>query len=113
MSMLILGMLLLSTLNSESASIPTLRFKPGYVYKIRCEGRLLISSIGNESLIQAAPLPKEIGCGMILKPIAPKGSTNLLIETSIGTIQRLIEVDPNTPSPTEKEFILTSEGGSK
>ncbi len=64
----------------------------GFVTKVYCEGKLLASAVGNDELIKLEPLPKEIGCGVVLKPIQKFGKSNLLIETSTGTIQVLIEV---------------------
>ncbi len=69
-----------------------LRLTSGYIYKLRCEGRLLISAIGNDALLRLEPLPKESGCGAVLKPLGPTGTTNLLLETSTGSVSRWVEV---------------------
>lgn len=72
----------------------TLKLKAGFVHKLSCEGRLFVSSIGNDNLVRLEALPKELGCAVILKPIASSGRTNLILETSTGTIERLIEIVP-------------------
>ncbi len=88
-----------------------LKLTTGFIYKLRCEGRLLISAVGDESLLRLDPLPKDSGCGAILKPMGPTGVTNLLLETSSGSIGRTVEV--SNPSPRRQtspqlEFFLKS-----
>ena len=43
-------------------------------------------------------LPQNLGCGVILKPLRP-GSTNMILETSTGTIERLISVEDGAGKP--------------
>ena len=72
------------------APLLTILLTFGYVKKIPCEGRLYISVIGNSKLVQLEALPKELGCGVVLKPLATSGRTNLILETSTGTIEEEI-----------------------
>ena len=65
---------------------------PGFVTKIRCQGRLLVSAVGNEELVERSALPSEIGCGLILKPGSKSGQTNLIIETTTGSVSRTLVV---------------------
>jgi hypothetical protein len=66
--------------------------KPGFVRKLHCEGRLYLSSVGNPALVELQPLPRELGCGVIVRPLAGSGETDLILETSTGTISRVIEI---------------------
>lgn len=81
----------------------SIKLFPGFVTKIQCEGRLLVSAIGNEDLVRLEPLPKELGCGVLLKPLHLKSNgpsqTNLLLETSTGTIRKMIQVTTNSSPP--------------
>ena len=86
--------------NALSAPSPVLKLWPGYVYRLRCEGRLLVSAVGNEALLQLEALPKELGCGAILKPLAPSGRSNILLETSTGSIARSVEIARTGSEPT-------------
>ena len=90
-----------------------LRLYPGYLTKIRCEGRLLVSAVGNDSLVRLEPLPKDLGCAVVVKPLAQKGQTNLLIETSTGTIERIIEITPASILPTSGQLEYRLKGDSK
>jgi hypothetical protein len=88
------------------AATSTLPLYYGYVTKISCLGRVVASSVGNEELVRLEPLPAAIGCGVILKPVQKSGFTNLIIETSTGTIHRTIKI--TTPSgfvPTQSDLI--------
>ena len=71
--------------------------RAGFVQKISCEGRLYLSAVGNDTLVQLEPLPKELGCAVILKPLASRGRTNLILETSAGNITRAIEISSVKP----------------
>jgi len=79
---------------------------PGYLTRVRCEGRLLISAVGNEELVRLEALPKELGCGALLKPRAQSGQTNFFLETSTGTIARRVEISPHLPTASEPFEIL-------
>ena len=72
---------------------------PGYVTKVACEGRLLVSAVGNDQLVVLSALPKELGCGVLLKPVGAAGRTNLLLETSTGAVSRVIEIGPGKTAP--------------
>ena len=69
-----------------------IKVRLGYVTKVACEGRLYISAIGNESLVGIEALPKELGCAVMLKPMGRSGMTNLILETSLGTVLRDVRV---------------------
>lgn len=104
-------LILLSWMSSAQASMdPSLRLFPGFITKIRCEGRLLVSAVGDERTVRLEALPRELGCGVLLKPIGSTGRTNLLLETSTGTIRRLVSVIAGAqPSREELEFQLKGE----
>ncbi len=80
---------------------------PGFLTKVKCQGRLLVSAIGNEFLVKLEALPKELGCGVLLKPLALSGKTNLILETSSGSFQRIIEI--SNQKPTNKAQTLEIE----
>ncbi len=90
------GLLLVVTgllgVSSAIAQVQGLRLQPGYIYRVRCEGRLLVSAVGNEGLLRLEALPKELGCGAVLKPLHSTGRTNLILETSAGTVIRTVEI---------------------
>jgi hypothetical protein len=65
---------------------------PGFVTKVECEGRLYLSSVGNEKIVDRQEIPTQFGCGLMLKPKARGGKTNLKIETSTGSIERLLVI---------------------
>lgn len=88
-SVIVLGALSFSVKASAAENV-NLPF--GYVTKLTCKGRLLISAIGDERLLDLSALPKEIGCGVLLRPRANSGRTNLILETSGGTIHRLLTI---------------------
>ena len=66
-----------------AASSKNLTLYKGYVSRLNCRGKLLISSIGNEALATMAPVPGEYGCTVFIKPLESAGTTNLLKEDSI------------------------------
>ena len=80
-----------------------IKLHPGFIYKFKCEGRLLVSAVGNDSLLRIEALPKESGCAVLVKPKATRGITNIYLETSSGTVTRVLEVSPgeakNLPHP--------------
>ncbi|OFZ56270.1 MAG: hypothetical protein A2428_15525 [Bdellovibrionales bacterium RIFOXYC1_FULL_54_43] len=81
--------------------------RPGYVRKLKCQGRLLLSSVGNESLVQLSALPRDTGCGVLIKPIALEGQTNLILETSAGTITRKIRIEKKKDSDSDLATEMT------
>ncbi|MCC7441303.1 MAG: hypothetical protein IT285_06710 [Bdellovibrionales bacterium] len=86
----VLGMCLSAV--SSADTVPAIRLYPGYVKRVRCEGRLLVSSVGSDTLVRLEALPKELGCAVLLKPLTQSGRTNLILETSTGTIERILEI---------------------
>ena len=89
------------------APITGLRLAYGYVYRVRCDGRLLVSAVGNESLIRLDALPRELGCGAVLKPLQSSGKTNLIFETSAGTVIRAVEIVSRLEGGAGLEIDLT------
>lgn len=85
----LLGIFALSA-RAEAAENVNLAF--GFVTKLSCRGRLLISAIGDDRLFELSALPKEIGCGVLLRPKQSSGHTNLILETTGGTIHRLLTI---------------------
>jgi hypothetical protein len=79
---------------------------PGFITQINCDGRLLLSAIGNEKLVHLEAMPKELGCGVLLKPLTTHGKTNLILETSAGKIQKLIEIKDKGKIPEALEINL-------
>ena len=69
-----------------------IHLQSGFVYRIHCQGRLLVSAVGDERFLRLEALPKEMGCGALIKPLQSSGRTNLILETSAGTIVRLVEL---------------------
>lgn len=87
-----------------------IRLFPGYVTRVQCEGKLLLSAVGNENFVRLEALPKELGCGVLLKPLSGAGRTNLILETSTGTIERVIEVVPAKAEPGHRELHFRLQG---
>ena len=80
----------------------------GFVTKVSCEGRVLASAVGSDQLVQLEPLPQAIGCGVVLKPVSKSGSTNLILETSSGTVHRTISVvDPQGRVPKASDLMIS------
>jgi hypothetical protein len=82
---------------------------PGYVTRIQCEGRLLVSAVGNTALVQLEAMPKELGCGVLLKPLA-SGRTNLIVETSAGTIERVLVAVEGHTAPSSSDLVFRFRG---
>lgn len=72
---------------AASGAADVLKLKVGFVTKLACEGRLFVSAVGNDRLVSLEALPKELGCAVMLKPIGGVGETNLILETSSGTVK--------------------------
>lgn len=94
-------------------SAERLRLESGYVYRIQCQGRLLVSAVGDDRLVRLEALPKEMGCAAILKPLQNSGQTNLILETSAGTILQLVELAPSSKSSRPNLEINLSPGVSR
>ncbi len=88
----VVALLLISTYAAANEPTP-IRLYSGYVTRVQCEGRLLVSAVGNDTLVRLEALPRELGCGMLLKPLTRTGRTNLVVETTSGPFERLIEID--------------------
>lgn len=93
MSLIGLVLLVMASPGIVLATPPTIVLRPGFITKVRCQGRLLISAIGNDELVQLEALPKEIGCAVLLKPKSRSGQTNLYLETSAETVERAVVVE--------------------
>jgi hypothetical protein len=65
---------------------------PGYVTRVVCSGRLLISAIGSDALVRLEALPKELGCGVLIKPSTAQGETNLILETSSSSYKSTVRI---------------------
>jgi hypothetical protein len=103
------GIALASIPGSSFAAEEPLHLQPGYVYRLRCDGRLLISAVGSEHVLRLEALPKELGCGAILKPLQASGRSNIILETSTGTIVRTVEISQRSVHP-KLEIFLSSRG---
>lgn len=80
------------TLTSVKAEAsPTIVLKAGFLKKISCKGRLYAHGVGDEGIVELEPLPFNLGCGAILRPVKA-GSTNMILETSTGTLERTLVV---------------------
>jgi hypothetical protein len=102
---------LLFPLSTSASDARTLQLFPGYISQIKCEGRLLVSAVGDDRLVRLEALPKDLGCGVLLKPGAPSGRTNLILETSIGTIRRILVIRSmvTPPSAADLKHLLKGE----
>lgn len=76
----------------------------GYVSKIICHGKLLVSAIGNDSIIELNALPRELGCGVLVRPKAEFGRTNIILETTSGTVNQVLEITKNKTTDLEIEL---------
>jgi len=107
---------LLSGLKISICSAETMKLTlfSGYLAQVHCRGRLFLSSVGDSRIVQWEAFPKELGCGVVLKPKGMLGSTDLLLKTSTGDVhlivevrKPLIEVQPRSlefeVGPTEKD----------
>lgn len=81
----------------------------GYVTKVDCRGKLIASSVGNSDLVEAQALPSELGCGLILKPKEPSGTTNLVLETSVDSVVRTLEIRNERPQPKDLKIRMREE----
>ncbi len=94
---------------SHIAVVAALLLCPGYIKKIECRGRLLASSIGAPELVDLAILPKEVGCGIVLRPKAKAGETNLLLETSSGSHLIAVRIERTQDSKCNETVLLNRE----
>jgi hypothetical protein len=104
----------LALLSPWALADETLKLYPGFVTKLQCEGRLLVSAVGDDNLVHLEPLPKVLGCGVLLKPLMgphrETRSTNLLLETSTGPIRRMISIAGPSEKPKLPELNQSSKG---
>src|SRR5690606_26489110 len=75
------GAILLCLIPGSVFAGGALQLPVGYITKATCHGRLLISAVGDEQLVELSALPRELGCGVLLKPKVDRGKTNLILET--------------------------------
>ena len=81
---------------SFSASEKTITLYNGYLTKLSCEGKLLISAVGDQKLVALEALPNQVGCGVLIKPLVQSGRTNLALETTTGSVSVILEIaQPN------------------
>ncbi len=109
MKRFVLGLITLFISSSVSAE-EVLKLYPGFITKVRCEGRLFVSAIGNDALVRLESLPKELGCGVLLKPLSGSARTNLILETSTGTVRRVIAIAPSSESPRASDLEYRAKG---
>ncbi len=102
----ILAVLLTSGLlgSFEAFAATSITLYPGYVTKVECEGKLLASAVGNTTLVLLEALPREIGCGVLLKPKQSSARTNLILETSSGSIERTIDIVAEKFQPASSQL---------
>jgi hypothetical protein len=100
--------ILLSSLKISVCLAETLKLSlfSGYLTQVHCRGRLFLSSVGDPRLVQWEAFPKEMGCGVVLKPKGLLGVTDLLLKTSTGDVHLIIEVKkpPADVQPRILEF---------
>ena len=94
-------------------AVEPIRLTPGYIYKLHCHGRLYVSAVGDDRLLRIEALPKEIGCGAVVKSSLTKGSTNLILETSTGTVFRQVEIDPTFGKPRKVDIVVSESEGEE
>ena len=88
---------------------------PGYLTRIECSGRLLATAVGNEQEFTLEALPKELGCGVLIRPRSKEGRTNLLIETTTGASEVILEIRSPKKPPTSHDLrwsLLQASGGT-
>ncbi len=84
--------LALTILSVAHATEKQVTLYPGYITKLHCEGTLLISAVGDPKLLALEALPAQVGCGVLLKPVARAGRTNLALETTTGSVSVIVEI---------------------
>ena len=108
---LLLGLIFSGAANAGETKV--IRLYPGYTTRINCRGRLILSAIGNEEIVQLDALPSELGCGIILKPKATKGRTDLAAETSAASILRIVNIQSAVSQPEPGDLVYSISGDSK
>lgn len=79
----------------------------GFITKIKCDGKLIASSIGDDRLVELEPLPGELGCAVLLRPKLDSGTTNLILETSTGSELRILQVSTSKSTPSLKSLEIS------
>ncbi|OFZ06126.1 MAG: hypothetical protein A2X97_02210 [Bdellovibrionales bacterium GWA1_52_35] len=82
----------LSGLSALGSETPPVRLYLGFVTRIECVGSLKSSALGNPALAQVEAIPREMGCGLLLKP-KKTGRSNLIVITGSGSSHRIVEVE--------------------
>jgi len=95
---------------AEARADEVVRLFPGFVTKLRCEGRLLLSSVGDDRLVRLEALPNGLGCGVVLKPIGASGRTNLILETSTGSVRRMLVIAGGGSMPGSSDLSIQAKG---
>ncbi len=103
---LIVSMISFSSQARDRESKPTIRLFPGYISKISCDGKLVLSAVGNESMVRLEPLPSTLGCAVLIKPSTTSGRTNIILETSAGSIKATLDIRVGSPQPSDLEIRL-------
>jgi hypothetical protein len=98
LSILVSGMWASAARAVDKGASDGVRIYAGYISKVTCDGKLLVSSVGNDLLVRLEALPSALGCGVLLKPLQSSGRTNLVLETSAGSIQTTLEVRSGMPT---------------
>jgi len=83
------------------AAIPSpkpISVRSGFITRAHCEGRLLAAATGNPALLHIEPVPKEMGCAVLLKAEHAPGRTDLILETTAGTSHHWVEIIAAPPT---------------
>lgn len=98
--------LLFFSLKLSGSETETLNLYVGYLTQVHCKGRLFLSSVGDPNLVRWEAFPKELGCGVVLKPKGAYGSTDLLLKTSTGDSHFILNIQksPISVRPDQLEF---------
>jgi hypothetical protein len=105
-----LPLLLLASVASASSQPKKISLYYGYLTKLRCKGKLFISAFGNEALVRRSALPQELGCGVYAQPLTKNGQTNLFLETSTGTLHRVVENVPGERLKSTSDLEIELDG---
>lgn len=103
------ALVLMSVITNASNADETIKLYSGYVTKVSCKGKLLLSSVGDELLVKLDAYPSQLGCGLLLKPLQSQGKTNLILESSSYSIQSVIEIRKSHPDNADLKIELKGE----
>ena len=95
-----------------AADPPPIVIYYGYITQIHCKGTLYTSSVGSDELINLEPIPKNLGCGVLLQPEKDSGFTDVLLKTNTGDMHRIIEIKKSSRpvTPSQLEIWLSPDG---